>query len=1012
MGFDTSAAQASWHPLLEIADVWQDPTSGAVRWSLARSDMDDADSFTDLAGDAYPANSATNPPTLAPNRFGTPSAAMDLNGSSDRLEADAALALLASTTAGAIAAWIKPDDGQPSAAQAIACFGDTDAQEFIVFGVQQDGKLFGQCYVAGVIKWSFTTSVVFADGPRDWTHVCLSHNGTTYSAYANGSALSTTTIPGDATIWLAGCAGIDNVRIGCSNYNSGGDAQFFSGAIHDVRIYTAATTSLQLARLSATSTLRYSDIDLALSDGTLYEGRIRSMTPLRQDLGRLLEEQFILPELTIDLHNGDDAVRVLLDANDNFVGRAVTLKMGQGTTATDYETRFTGQIRYPDGVQWDDEVASLTFSDDLEGDNAILPANKIFPGTYPNAEGKSSFLCIPEVLGDFRTTAGGGETVPGFCVNTKREAGTGYVARWPLAEAEMEDADTFTDVSGNGYHADSVAGAPTFTTGHAAAGDDALVLDGAADALNADAVLPAIASDSVGSVTMWVKLDDGQTGADSQTLVCFGDTDALNFLYVVVNPVGKVVGQYYVDGDILWVFESTSAVFADGPSTWHHLAIVQNGTTIAVYLDAVSVPLTFNLPWLDEGLWLDQFPTCDNVRIGAKNYNSTGDIDRLAGAISDVRIYSTALDTDDLAELMTYWGQFTFGQHLEQIEAVYLNGAACSYTTNQLTGPSLVTIHAAYTPATDSVSANVYGRVSSAAGGSYSGYYDVPTAWAYDLLIQSWAMGLTALTRVDIVGWSKSFTYYGSRDRCRRWIGSDIQVATLLAELCHDGFFELVLGDDAKYRPVFRLAGAPTTAPLFREVDILPTGRGRALRVASDPERTYANQIAYDYRYQPPAWNGEALEQTREFGAGGVVDDADEQTLTGRKVRRRVQCRWLYNDAEGRANRDLYVFGTRLEMLTLDLGPRSLTLEKGDTIQLIYGKYGASSTIGTPLMVRSISPDYGAMMAQVTAWNIDTLSPRRYQADGSAAWTLATAYDQAVMGYYGAFTGDDEQHYM
>jgi len=40
------------------------------------------------------------------------------------------------------------------------------------------------------------------------------------------------------------------------------------------------------------------------------------------------------------------------------------------------------------------------------------------------------------------------------------------------------------------------------------------------------------------------------------------------------------------------------------------------------------------------------------------------------------------------------------------------------------------------------------------------------------------------------------------------------------------------------------------------------------------------------------------------------------------------------------------------------------------------------------------------------------LSPRRYQADGSAAWAAATTYDKSVMGYHGAFSGDDEQLYM
>jgi hypothetical protein len=364
--------------------------------------------------------------------------------------------------------------------------------------------------------------------------------------------------------------------------------------------------------------------------------------------------------------------------------------------------------------------------------------------------------------------------------------------------------------------------------------------------------------------------------------------------------------------------------------------------------------------------------------------------------------------------MLTTGGRFTFGQSLTELEAVYLNGISCNYTAKQLATPSLVTLHDTYDPATDAVSANVYGRITSNSTGTYAAYYDTPTAWAYDLLTGAWAMAIDATTRIDAAAITASYAsaYYGARDRCRRWIGSDIQATTLLAELCHDGFFELVLNDTGKYEPVFRLAPAPTSSTMFREADILPTARGRALSVAADPERTYANQIAYDYQYQPPTWSGESLAQTREWGETGVVDDTNEQTLTGRTVRRRVQCKWLYVDAEARALRDLYVFATRLEMLTLDLGPRALTLEKGDVVQLIYGKYGATDTIGTPLMVRSISPDYLGMMAQVVAWNMDRLSPRRYQADGAAAWVLSTDYDRQVMGYYGAFAGDDQQRYM
>jgi hypothetical protein len=165
-------------------------------------------------------------------------------------------------------------------------------------------------------------------------------------------------------------------------------------------------------------TLRWSDVDMAMSDGSFYEGRISSMGSLRKDLGRLLETQFIFPELIVELYNGDDAMRVDLDANANYAGKACVLLMGQGTTVADYVTKFTGEVRQPDGARWNDETVFLVLSDSMESDNAILPANKIDPATYANAESKSRYMAIPEVLGDFRSTAGGGETIPGFCVDT------------------------------------------------------------------------------------------------------------------------------------------------------------------------------------------------------------------------------------------------------------------------------------------------------------------------------------------------------------------------------------------------------------------------------------------------------------------------------------------------------------------------------------------------------------------------------------------------------------------
>ena len=488
MGLDLTTAQAAWHPLLEISNVVRETTPATVQWSLDSADLRDADSYGDARGLGYDANSA-NVPTATTSVYGRASAAMQLNGTTDRLEADAALAVLGDDVTGGIALWCKPDDGVAFGGHTLIAMGDTNAHAVILLKITSTGIVLASCKGAGAAAWTFyKTAAVFTDGPQSWTHIALVQDGSGPALYINGSRIPsadcTWTTGEGAAGWLADVPGVDNVRIGCENYNSVADAEFFDGAICDVRVYTGAPTAQTINRLGAGTTLRYSDVDLALSDGTLYEGRIAAFSPLRQDLGRLLEAQFVLPELSISLRNTDDAISTLLDINNNFVGLACVLKMGQGTTATDYEVKFTGEVRYPDGVTQDDERVSLTFTDALESDNAIMPASKIFPAAYPRAELRSRFLPIPEVLGDWRSTAGGGEMVPGFCVDTAiSEAGSAYVALWTLRASKMEDATTFSDSSGNGYHATSGGGAPAFLTSHAGIASGAMDLDGSTDYL-------------------------------------------------------------------------------------------------------------------------------------------------------------------------------------------------------------------------------------------------------------------------------------------------------------------------------------------------------------------------------------------------------------------------------------------------------------------------------------------------------------------------------------------------
>jgi hypothetical protein len=510
-------------------------------------------------------------------------------------------------------------------------------------------------------------------------------------------------------------------------------------------------------------TARWSDVALSMSDATYYDPRLLSLSPLRYELGRLLESQFVAPDLTVVLDNTDDAMRELLDENRGFAGLVVTVLIGNGVTKSNYETVFTGRVRHPDGWSWSDTTVQLSLDNAIEADTQTLPKDKIWPSSYPNAHSSALYRPIPEVLGDWSSTAGGGEQVPCYCVDTT--AGTG--------------------------------------------------------------------------------------------------------------------------------------------------------------------------------------------------------------------------------------GQWLIGEHCDSIERVLLNGVSVSFTTDSLE-PAKVTINVATTPGTDVVTANVIGRTSSLSG------RDTAVEWAYDLLTQSWAMAVP-LAQVDTAEFTAvAASFFSSQDAGRRWIGAETASSTLLGELCIDGFFDLVIAQDGQYKPVFRYGSL--TGDTFREVDLATTQSGeRLFSVSGDPERAYVNQLPYDYRLE--------ASETDSYAAGDLKEDSAEKTAVGRTVRRRLRLRWLYkaDGADGRAEREMLAFATDVEMVQMTLTPRGLALEPGDPFLLAYSKYEMSGALGTPMMARSVEPNYQSMQVAVTAWSMAAINPKRYQADGSAAWASATAYAQA---YYGFYQHDASQVYF
>lgn len=174
----------------------------------------------------------------------------------------------------------------------------------------------------------------------------------------------------------------------------------------------------QLIEISLTGkTVRYSRDPVTLTDGTFYDDRLIGVSSMTLSAGQLLDPRFTLPSLTMILDNADGAISTLLDEYQ-FSNRSVTVKVGQGSVASDYETVFIGSVVFPSGISMDEKEVSIDVDDDRMKDQKVLPTNNFFKTTYANVESKSENLAIPLVYGDWRTSAGGGEKVPCFCINT------------------------------------------------------------------------------------------------------------------------------------------------------------------------------------------------------------------------------------------------------------------------------------------------------------------------------------------------------------------------------------------------------------------------------------------------------------------------------------------------------------------------------------------------------------------------------------------------------------------
>lgn len=164
-----------------------------------------------------------------------------LTGGDDFINIDSALTPLASTTKGTWIIWVKLDDATPIANTFVIGFGDTDAIEFIALQILTTAKLRAQLMDGGVEQWRINSdNAIISDGV--YVQLALIQDGTSPIVLVSGVQVAQTfEVEVDKTVWFSDCTGLDNGRLGCINYVSGGNSNFIlNGNIGELWFYNRA----------------------------------------------------------------------------------------------------------------------------------------------------------------------------------------------------------------------------------------------------------------------------------------------------------------------------------------------------------------------------------------------------------------------------------------------------------------------------------------------------------------------------------------------------------------------------------------------------------------------------------------------------------------------------------------------------------------------------------------------------------------------------------------------------
>lgn len=579
-----------------------------------------------------------------------------------------------------ISMWIKPSSTQNAYANLID-FNQTDTSKIGVFAIQQDASNTNQYQIWQYNGSSYNQSNSVTLTADTWNHLvyALQSNGN-YALYLNGTS---STSGSNLTASTSGVT--ETLNIG-RWFNDGGTAgRYFNGSIDQIRMFNKALSAEDVATLYAETTSTASDtnplsegsgvalysLDYDASDaGGNYDGTPDSavefgVAGVTNYGARFSSTTTGIVNTSLQLNSTAHSISLWVKPAEVVSGRWNTIfmsyflghpagflgKRSDQSTYFHYRTESGSELyftlanadtwyhivitRDSGGVDIYVDGSFVTSNSDSMGtysssayEKTVIGSNPIYTGEYFNGSIDQVRLFSKALSSDEVDTLynnGDGETA---CVYTATANTADFpsdataVAHYPLDNNSLDNKGTNDGTDTNIEYRFGRFG-------------QAAVFNGSSSYIESSISTNILNSDY--TISFW---GNSSNGSGNQTFINTGNGSSTAFVRIDYSASGNL--NFFHRNSASTTYNDVSIVSGMADGNWHHIVITKDDANVKVYKDGdlestiTSTSGTYSNP--------------TTLQIGRNNYNTNG-VNNFDGSIDQVRIYSTALDSDQVADL-------------------------------------------------------------------------------------------------------------------------------------------------------------------------------------------------------------------------------------------------------------------------------------------------------------------------------------------------------------------------